>query len=1089
MQRNSQVKISITHKILLQFMLIVIVAVGTSTYLGVRHESRMLNDSLMQSGNRATRNIALSTESAFWSLNWIFVEKLIQENMAGDDTAIAFIKIVNPGGEVYMADDKAYYGRQIAPAFLTDQKQLHSHIFLKDIETTGHLVIHPVNIGKETWHVMLGLTTQPIEAAIRALILRNLSFGALIILGGILGAFFLSRSISKPIRHLADIAHEIAHGRWEQAVTIDSKDEVGLLGRTFNQMIDNLKETTSQLERSEEKFRLFFENSHEGMFQSTPDGKLLMANFALAQILGYDTPEELIRSIVSFRDQIFVNPVRRDALRALLETEGVVKNFEYQGYHKSGRILELSVNAHSVLDPYGNVRHFEGALTDITQRKHADIALQKAKDELEIRVRERTTELVTANESLKNEIRERKRAEKALKRAKEDAEEASRAKSEFVANMSHEVRTPLNGVIGMSELAMDTDIDAEQSNIFRTIQNEAKALLGIVNAILDFSKIEAGKIELEVIAFDLELLVHDLYDSFALRARKKNLTFHCEFNPEVPERLMGDPGRLRQILNNLANNALKFTTSGTIAIKVALLSETEHRARIHFSVSDTGIGIPEHRQKQIFESFTQADGSTTRRYGGTGLGTTIAKHLVELMHGRIGITSEEGRGSTFWFDIEFDKATAEQFPTAATRADLSGLRILLVDDRNDERMLLTDHLTSLHFIAKTVTSGRKAMASLALSTRRHKHFDLVMTQRQLPDMDGFTLAKNIRGHAKYNALPLILLCDNPGRQTEQRCRQTGINGCLPATVNRQDLFKTIQAVHQAGESGPAASDKSLALVTPRTLTSANQRSLRVLLAEDYPTNQQVACRHLKKAGHQVTVAENGRLALELFEKHPFDLVLMDIQMPIMDGYQCTAAIRRVEQDRDDQPVPIIAMTANALKGDREKCIAARMDDYITKPLLRKKLLAVVAKWAPAGTPAAKSETINAPSLTVPVDNATVMSAPMDYADALSEFDDDTEFLLEVLSDFITRANEQIELIQKAIATRDAALLAKEAHAMKGGAANLTAHTLAGLAKELEALGRNGELDRASQLSTRLAAELTRLTHFFEEKKSPPALGV
>ena len=668
---------------------------------------------------------------------------------------------------------------------------------------------------------------------------------------------------------------------------------------------------------------------------------------------------------------------------------------------------------------------------------------------------------------------------RALEISAREATAASRAKSEFLAHMSHEIRTPLNGIIGMTELALDSALDESQTAILNTISKEADSLLGVINDILDFSKIEAGKCELELIPFNLHNTIDDVSTAMALRAEQAGLEFVSFVSPAIPLLLIGDPGKVRQVILNLIGNAVKFTRQGGIWVDAEVIEDLRDSVRIRLVVRDSGIGIPEEKQATIFDSFTQADGSTTREFGGTGLGTTISKKLVELMGGRIAMASAPGRGSSFWFELAFAKPAKLESAPPQVAATLAGLRVLVVDDNPDHRFIASQYLLSWGCRPVEAAGGEEALAILRASIEAREPFDLLVTDHCMPGMDGVRLLRAVQAVQSLRGIPAILLT-SMGRPdaTRESLVGAGIRGCLTKPIKQHDLRQTIEAVLSNAADGTPPTG---GVISRAAITEARANKARILMAEDYQTNQLVATKHLRDEGYHVDLAENGEEAVRAFSSNHYDLVLMDVQMPVMDGYEATRAIREIEQTRrgqaggEEDGVPIIAMTAHAVKEYVDKCFASGMNDFVTKPLRRATLVAMIAKWTPARQSGGR---IGGPRQPSPAADAGV---PMDFDRALEEFDGDRPFLEGLLGMFLGNVRRQLAVIRHALDSGDAETVQREAHTIKGGSANLTANELSKVAHALEKVGESGVLDSGHDVLERLAAEFARLEEYVAER--------
>ncbi|MSR64285.1 MAG: response regulator [Verrucomicrobiae bacterium] len=747
-------------------------------------------------------------------------------------------------------------------------------------------------------------------------------------------------------------------------------------------------------------------------------------NESFTRLTGFESVEVLGQKFGPFLMSSDTDRTAADRVYALIG-KGMSFNGEFLHTSKLGKTLWLAVEVQVINNEAGKLSHFIVIANDITDRKNAAEEMRKAK---------------------------------------EVAESANKSKSEFLANMSHEIRTPMNGIVGMTELALDTELTNEQREYLGMVKTSAESLMRLLNDILDFSKIEAGKLDLQPIDFNMRDCLGDTLKTLALRAHQKGLELAYDVQGDVPDALVGDPDRLRQVVVNLIGNAIKFTESGEVVVSVETKSRINDEIMLHFAVSDTGIGIPKEKQTVIFEAFTQADGSTTRKYGGTGLGLTISVRLVELMGGTMWVESEEGKGSTFHFTARFKiQSEQTQKPRSGSQTQLEGLKVLVVDDNATNRRILEAMLVNWRMKPTMVDGGQLGLDALLDAKASGTPFDIILLDYQMPGMDGFSFAEKVQQDAKLMGTPIVMLSSAAYLGDRGRYRQLGIAIHLMKPIKQSDLLDAIVKVVHADVLEDVVDDPHLASKGKKSETP-----LRVLLAEDNIVNQRLAVRVLEKQGHSIVVVGDGKEVLNALEQASFDLVLMDVQMPHLSGLEATAAIREKEKTTGTH-IPIIAMTAHAMAGDRKRCLEAGMDDYISKPLDSRKLIEVMERVTSTNPRpndngfANSNESGNGSSAEV-----------INRAAAMERVGGDRELLVEVAGVFQGDCPKMLSDVCDAVARRDCKEIERAVHKLRGSVGCFGAQPAFDAAMKLESMARYEELNRAEDALKELVREIDRL---------------
>ncbi|MCE5199576.1 MAG: response regulator [Armatimonadota bacterium] len=855
------------------------------------------------------------------------------------------------------------------------------------------------------------------------------------------------RIISEPILCLAGISKAVSIDKNYSVRAVKcSGDEIGTLIDCFNEMLSCVQQRDAELETrvaertaevearnkqlndeiaerkraqaalsaSEERFRIVGTSMHDGAIVVDEAGNVSFWNEAAQRIFGYTSDEIIGKSCHAILAPHRFHEAIDKAFADFAATGSgsiVGRDSELIGLRKDGSEfpIEMSLSAVQVKGRW----HSIGIIRDITKRKEVE-----------------------------NEIT----------RAKEAAEAASRAKSEFLANMSHEIRTPLNGIVGMTGLALDTDLAVDQREYLEIVKVSAEALLSLLNDILDFSKIEARKLELNPVPFTLRECVQEIISSLAVKAHEKHLELACRVMPGVADDFVGDTLRLRQIIVNLVGNALKFTDRGEVVVLVDSISQTESEATLHFSISDTGIGIPKDKQNQIFSAFEQGDGSTTRKYGGTGLGLAIASELTRMMGGRIWVESEVGRGSTFHFTVIFGigEKTTESMPL-----ELEGVHVLVVDDNATNRIILEEILSRWHMRPVLAECGDAAIAAMEIACQDKDPFLLVLLDSHMPEVDGFAVADRIRTNESLADTTLIMLTSGEHFGDIAKCQEKDIKCYLIKPIKNSELRNKITLA-----LGGGLPTKNKCATTNKEGDMEVYHHLRILLVEDNQINQKLAQRLLEKHGHSVVLANDGRQAVAFFENEMFDSILMDVQMPEMDGIQATSAIRALEKGTS-RHVPIVAMTAHAMVGDRERCLAAGMDDYVSKPIQPDELFRALER-----------------TIDIAQGNSKMTGEPpIDLDFALTRVEGDMQLLREIAGLFGEECRRLMDNLQSALDNSDAKTVEKIAHTMKGMLGNFGAKGAIEASLTLERFAKQADMEKSMTAYSNLESALELIRPF------------
>jgi PAS domain S-box-containing protein len=994
-----------------------------------------LTSEFQSKGKAIAESIAGSSVETFLNRDPASVQAMIDERREGTP-GVAYILVLDDQGEIIAHTFVPTIPEQVQHL----PRDRHNTITQEaHVEGVGECidVCSPILAG-QVGFVHVGMDRGPIQKNIWNRSRQVVGLFAVLFTIGAMATFVLMRRISRPLRRLTDGAKRLASGEtlvagekaslpaWFPVAT--GHDEVSQLTEAFRYMV---QEVAAREQRLKQQFKLLLDSTAEAIYGIDLDGNCEFCNPACARILGYEKVDDLLgRQMHSL-----VQHTRADGSPYPLSESRIHQAFkDGKEIHVDDEFLWRKDLTSFPAEYWSNPMYRDGKLIGA---------------------------VVTFVE-----ISDRKRNEAELRRAMKAAEAANCAKSEFLANMSHEIRTPMNGILGMTELALETPLSPVQREYLAMVKQSGDALLTVINDILDFSKIEAGRLDFDHAGFDFRDSLEDTIKTMALRAHKKGLELACHIRSDVPDALVGDPARLRQLIFNLVGNAIKFTERGEVVVHVEIESRTAEEVSLHFSVCDTGIGIASDKQHLIFDPFTQADGSTTRKYGGTGLGLSISSRLVELMGGRIWVESTPGQGSVFHFTARFGLQRGSKIRYQPIRpAALEGLAVLVVDDNATNRRILQEMLANWRMRPTLAASAPEALALMKEAAAVGEPFPLVLLDAMMPDVDGFALAAQIKQTPDLAGATVMMLSSADHLRDRDRCRALGVVRHLIKPIKQSELLDAILNAlgTSVSEELPLASEAGDSTCAARSVV-APANGLRILLAEDNAVNQKVAVRMLQKKGHEVVVTSSGREALAaLGTARAFDLILMDVQMPEVDGLEATAKVREWEKG-SGRHVPIVAMTAHAMKGDRERCLAAGMDDYIAKPIQASELYRVIDSLT--------KSTVSEPPAGA---GACLPAVPgVDRQAALAKLGGDEALFEEIVGLFLQEYPRRLEGIRDAVARGDARALNREAHALKGSAGYLGATELCAAAQRLEMMGSIGDLTQADEALQALQGETDRL---------------